>query len=109
MDTWITGSLMSALLAVVGWLWKSVHSRIDDLKEQQEKALNMMDTKHGSAIERGFDQTQQALSMANSAHSRMQDVVTSIQINYVHKNEMREMRKELIDKLDRIEDYLKKV
>lgn len=70
--------------------------------------MDDIDMRHTASIAKTVETYSRALEATTSAHSRMQETLTQVQINYVHKDELREMRRELIDRFDRLEDLVTK-
>ena len=48
------------------------------------------------------------LDMLEKTHNDNKNELTQVQINYVNKTELRDMRKELMDRFDRLEDLVEK-
>lgn len=93
--------LWSAVLTVavmlLGWVFTMMQNR-----------MNEIDHRHSRAMESTVESITRAAEAQVSAHSRMQDIVTNIQINYVHKDDLKELRKEFLDRFDRLETLIKR-
>jgi Tfp pilus assembly protein PilO len=48
------------------------------------------------------------IDMLEKTHNDHKNELTHVQINYVHKTELKDMRKELMDRFDRLEDLVAK-
>lgn len=76
--------LLTGVVMLLGWVWNSLNKRLDDMDNHNLRATEQC------------SQTQHEI----------QKTVTAIQINYVHKDEMREMKAELLTRFDRLEDLV---
>lgn len=93
------GGMVSLIILLLGWNWRAMDKRMDS-----------METRHSRAISDAIQTYKSAVDNCDMSHTKMQDIVTGIQINYVHKEDMKEMRddmksmrKELTDRFDRLE------
>lgn len=92
---WNTG--LTAISLLLGWLWNSLNKRLED-----------MDNRHTSTLERRSRERDKEYQVLLSGQQRLQEVLTNVQINYVHKDELKEMRREFLERFDRIEQLIRK-
>lgn len=78
--------LLTGIVMLLGWIWNGLNKRLDDMNNHHSKV---------------------AEQNSREQHE-IQKTVTAIQINYVHKNELREMKTELLTRFDRLEDLVTK-
>lgn len=92
---WTVGlSLISGLLA---WNWKILVQKVEDVEKRNTETI-------ATAV----NSLTRSIELATASHERMQETVTNIQINYVQKDELRTIKKELLDRFDRLEDLVTK-
>lgn len=89
------GGMVSFIILLLGWNWHIMYKRMDD-----------MESRHTRALSDAIQTYQNSVNNCDMSHNKMQDIVTGIQINYVHKEEMREMKKELLGRLDYLADLI---
>jgi uncharacterized membrane protein YvbJ len=88
-------AVLTAITLLLGWVFTMMQKRLDD-----------MDARHSKAVESAMASMVRVTEAQTNAHLKMQDAVTNIQINYVHKNDLKEMRTELNDRFDRLESLM---
>jgi len=89
-------ALLGVALLTIGWLWKSLHKRIDDIEKRNEDYMN-----------RSVSEFATQMKVHGQTMEKINELVTSIRINYVHKEEMKDIRREILDRFDKLEDYMK--
>jgi len=89
--------LLTVAMLLLGWVFTMLQKRLDD-----------MDSRHSRAVEAAIANMGKVNETQASAHLRMQEAVTNIQVHYVHKDDMRDMRKELNERFDRLETLVKR-
>lgn len=94
--TVLWGGIVSFIIFLLGLVIKNLNQKIDD-----------MESRHTKALKDAISMYKDSVHSCDISHERMQDVVTNIQINYVHKEDMKEMRKELLDRFDRLETLVR--
>lgn len=93
--TFIWEAVVSLALLVGGWAWKSIQQRLDDI-----------DQRHTRTMDKHMDYVAKHIDAQAVAQARLSDVVVQTQLNYVQKSELREMRLEILDRFDRIENLV---
>jgi hypothetical protein len=89
--------LLTVAMLLLGWIFTMLQKRLDD-----------MDERHSRAVESAIANMVKVNESQASAQLRMQEAVTNIQVHYVHKDDMRDMRKELNERFDRLETLVKR-
>jgi hypothetical protein len=89
--------ILTAITLLLGWVFTMMQKRLDD-----------MDARHGKSVETAIASMARVTEAQGNAHLRMQDAITGIQVNYVHKSDLKEMRTELNTRFDRLESIMSK-
>jgi hypothetical protein len=89
--------VLTAITLLLGWVFTLMQKRLDD-----------MDVRHSHDVDHALANMGKVSEAQAAAHLRMQEAVTNIQVHYVHKDDMRDMRKELNERFDRLETLVKR-
>ena len=70
--------------------------------------MDDIDMRHSKAHTNIIENYTRALEATANSHTKLQETITNVQIHYVHKDDLRSMRSELLDRFDRLENLVNK-